>query len=516
LIGYASPSNAQQWFTPTEAGTWDVVIFAVDGTQYNQSGDPTLPDVAEQVDPGPIQYFWPVLANTSDQWEPGMSWTNGADASQGPTNAYGTLNIDTPTNGQPFALAGIGYDAYGNKVDSGAATASVTCTAASGGTCPGLPGSVSGSYANTGGFTAGQYTLNFTPTGSPYPAGVSSSPTTTAITFSLLGLRGWNVQVGDGSTTLGSGGPGSTIALGTLPSGVKTLNFSIEGLDQNNNVFTGYTNNGTDQEGVICVSATNGGVCPGGSAGSSNVWLSNPIALGSSGSPDGYTGWSNLTTFQPGTYTLPIWAGQYGDAGGQNWVPTWNNTDVTFNIPIPPKINDVIVSWHEFQYGYNNQYLGWSPFFDIQGSGLNVATTDNNAYDLDLSSNSGGPNDGQSLTSESTLNAIEYPNVLPGYTYAGGDTPWLTIFRPYLYIGGTGNLNTMEYVSWDSTAITVFWSPYVAEGSQFNYGHHWGIEVVNQQSQEAYCEIDLPTGFYSKYYENPYYSATLACSDGTP
>jgi len=173
VIGYANASDAAQWFTPSKAGTWDVVIFAVDGTQYNQSGDPTLPDVAETVDPGPIAYFWPVLANTSDQWEPGMSWTDGANASQGPTNAYGTLNIDTPTNGQPFALAGIGYDAYGNEVDSGAATASVSCSAASGGTCPSLPGSVNGGYANTGGFTAGSYTLNFTPTGSPYPSGVS-------------------------------------------------------------------------------------------------------------------------------------------------------------------------------------------------------------------------------------------------------------------------------------------------------------------------------------------------------
>ena len=309
-----------RWFTPTEAGSWQVVIFNVDGTAYNQGSEPTLPDVTETVDPGSLSYFYPVLGpanNSNGSWLSGYSWTTSSDASEGPTNAYPTLS-DPPTGGSTYSVAGIGYDAYGNEISG--ASVPMSCSASNGGSCPSVPRSASGSWQNIGAFQSGSYTLTFSPSGG----------TATHVTFTIPGLRGWTVVVGNGSTVIGSGGPGSTINLGTLSSG-EGLNFAIEGLDENGHIFTGYTNNATNQEGVVCINATNGGVCPNGLG----QPISATIPLGSGATPNGYTGWSGLTTFQPGTYTLSIKAGQYGDAGGQDWTPTWVNTHITFTVSQP-------------------------------------------------------------------------------------------------------------------------------------------------------------------------------------
>ena len=348
LIGSASTTNATEWFTPTKAGTWQVVIFNVDGTAYNQSGDPTLPDVSETVNPGPMQYFYPAVGpanNTSGTQLSGYSWTNSLNPSEGPTNAYGT-RTDPPTGGRAYAVAGWGVDQYGNAMS---ASATVSCTASNGGACPTLPSTSNGAWQNTGPFISGSYQLTYVPSSSA--DGVSSSPTTTYNTFTIPGLVGWNVVVGNGTSVIGSGGVGSTIALGTLPSGEKTLNFAIEGINSLNAVDSGYTNNGTDAEGVFCTSATNGGVCPNGVGNP----LSATVPLGSSGTPNGSTGWSNLTTFQPGTYTLSIKAGQYGAAGGQDWTPAWKNTHVTFTV-----VGNLFVVSGAANSNGNSEYLSYN------------------------------------------------------------------------------------------------------------------------------------------------------------
>lgn len=318
---------------PTKAGTYQPTA-SIDGQTY------TGPSVT--VNPAGEYYFYPVLGpanNTNGVWLSGGSWSNW-------TMAYGTL-ADPPTGGSTYSVAGIGYDQYGNQVSSG--TASMSCSASNGGSCPGgLPTSVSGSWQNIGQFISGSYTLTFVPTGSS-PNGVASSTQTTYITFTIPGLRGWNVQVGNGATVIGSGGPGSTINLGTLTYPV-SLNFSIEGIDENGNVVTGYTNNGTDQEGIVNCTASNGGSCP-----------SIPsVPLGSGGTPNGYTGWSQLASFDPGTYTVYVNAGQYGDAGGQNWTPTWVNTAITFTVNPGPLY--YVVPWFGFgasQSSESQPICGW-------------------------------------------------------------------------------------------------------------------------------------------------------------
>lgn len=309
--------------TSTQAGTNAVAITAVSGTAYDGSGDPTLPSATEQVTPAALAYFYPMLSNNDgSSWLSGASWTNWQSPSQGPTNAYGTRS-DPPTGGRSYWTAGLGVDQYGNQIPG--ATATLTCTASSGGSCPSTPNPVSGSWGRFGsGFSSGSYTLTYVPASSP--TGMVSSPTTTQVTWTLPGLRGWNVQVGNGSSVIGSGN-GGTLALGTLPNqnGADQVNFNLQGLDENGHAFSGYTNNGTDAEGVLCLSATNGGSCPG-----SPLGATVPLPTQSNGWSQG---WSSLTQFRSGQYTLGIDAGQYGDSGGQNWTPTWYNTDVTFTVP---------------------------------------------------------------------------------------------------------------------------------------------------------------------------------------
>lgn len=314
---YGNSGNV--YLVPTHAGTYTPTM-TVDGQTFTGN--------SVTVTPGPLAYIYPVLgpASANGSWISGGSWSAWQSLSQGPTNAYGTRS-DPPFGGRAYSIAAIGVDQYGNSVTGW--TASVFCTASNGGACPSVPGTTGTStgWQTTGDFISGSYELSFTPTASP--TGMVANPTTTYDTFTMPGLTGWNVLVGNGSSVIGSGGPGTTINLGTLAAGTDQLNFSIEGLSETGSVFTGYTNDHTDQQGVICRSATSGGVCPNGL----NQPLVNTIGLGSSGTPDGYTGWSALTTFAPGTYTLSIQAGEYGDAGGQNFTPAWQNTHVTFTVP---------------------------------------------------------------------------------------------------------------------------------------------------------------------------------------
>ena len=309
--------------TSTVAGTNWVVPFNVNGTAYDGSGDPSLPGVQETIDPGPMTYFYPELSSNGSSALSGESWTTWQSPSQGPINGYGTL-ADPPTNGTAYWTSGFGVDQYGNQITG--ATATLTCTASNGGSCPSTSSTASGSWGSFGsGFISGSYTLTYVPTSGP--TGIASSPATTHVTWTVPGLRGWNVQVGNGSTVIGSGS-GGTIALGNLPNqnGADQLNFYLYGLDENGNGFGGYTNNGTNAEGVYCISATNGGVCP-----SSPLGATVPLPT-YSGSGAGQ-GWSGLTQFRSGQYVLSIRAGQYGDGGGQNWTPTWYNTHVSFTVP---------------------------------------------------------------------------------------------------------------------------------------------------------------------------------------
>ncbi len=507
LIGYANGLNAQQWFTPTQAGTWQVVIFNVDGTAYNQSGDPTLPDVNETVNPGPMAYFYPAFGlanNTSGAWLSPYSWTNPNSLAQGPVNYInnqGQFLSNPPTNGSTYSVAGFGVDAYGNPIYAGT-SAMVSCNAWNGGSCPSLPSTANGSWQNVGPFRSGSYNLIYTPQSGP--DGVTGSPTTTYDQFNIPGLRGWNVTVGDGSTIVGSGGPGSTIALGTLPSGVNTLNFSIEGLNQNNAVFTGYTNNGTDQEGVFCISAANGGVCPNGI----DNPLTNTIPLGSSGTPNGSTGWSPLTTFQPGTYTLSIKAGQYGDAGGQNWVPTWQNTHVTFTVLGPPTINSVeVTSMTETTYactGYPYFATGGVQIeeFVINGSNFGdemsapgnydtLVTTPYPSYNTGTCDGSATYSYSQSSNNPGVSNTY-YTSTNP-YVFVNGEySPWVYVTSPNGY--AWGNVSDLSagpifLVSASSTKIVIgFPAPEVSAGPTET------IYVTNPQTgQSTTCTIAAPS-----------------------
>ena len=500
------------WVTPSLAGTYQVVIFNADGTAYNQGGDPTLPDVSETVNPGPMAYFYPAFGlanNTSGMWFSPYSWTNSNSPSQGPVNYInnqGQFLSNPPTNGSTYSVAGFGVDAYGNPIYSGT-SATVSCSAWNGGSCPSLPSTANSSWQNVGPFRSGSYNLVYTPQSGP--DGVTSSPTTTYDQFNIPGLRGWNVTVGDGPTIVGSGGPGSTIALGTLPSGVNTLNFSIEGLNQNNAVFTGYTNNGTDQEGVFCISATNGGVCPNGI----DNPLTNTIPLGSSGTPNGSTGWSPLTTFQPGTYTLSIKAGQYGDAGGQNWVPTWQNTHVTFTVPGPPTITSVeLTSMTETTYacsgyGYFNTAGAQIGEFVIHGNNFGnelnassnydtLVTTPYPAYNTGTCSGGTTYNDSQSSNNPNVGNTY-YTSTNP-YTFVNGEySPWLFVTTPGGYAwGNVSDLGggAIFLVSASNTTLTIGFP--LQGGSGGISGPTAAIHVTNPQTgQSTSCTIAVPSSW---------------------
>lgn len=446
-------------FTPYRAGTYDVVILSVDGTAYDQAGDPSLAGVAETVIPGAMQYFYPVLGpvnNTNGTWLPGYSWATSSDPSEGPTNAYGTL-ADPPTDGSTYSVAGIGYDAYGNAIAG--ASAPMSCSASDGGRCPSLPGAASGHWQNIGAFPSGSYTLTFTPPGG----------TPTDLTFTIPGLRGWNVEVANGSSVIGSGGLGSTINLGTLSPG-EGLNFSIEGLDENGQVFTGYTNNGTNQEGVVCISATNGGVCPNGVGNP----LSATIPLGSGGTPNGYTGWSGLTMFQPGTYTLSIKAGQYGDAGGQNWTPTWANTHITFTVP-------------------------WGKFFDFNGKGTGPGGLPGGWTVTNPSNYDWPPQTWNPLTwnDSGDQNVLRYQFTMPDFpvivTFQGlfgtGDTAGYNVFQ---VIDGTRAWEDVIGTSWMESARNV--CAYDGESLSNSYAVDYCPDALNTTGTEAIYAIKITPG----------------------
>lgn len=433
-------------------GTWDGLTGVVTGSftvtkatraAHDAPGDitvnrsPYFYSPSLLVNPGPMAYFYPAFGlanNTSGTWFSPYSWTNSDSLSQGPYNFIdnqGQFLANPPTNGSTYSVAGFGVDAYGNPIYAGT-SAMVSCNAWNGGSCPSLPSTANGSWQNVGPFRSGSYNLVYTPQSGL--DGVISSPTTTYDQFNVPGLRGWNVEVGNGSTILGSAGPGQNIALGTLPSGENSLNFSVEGLNQNNAVFTGYTNNGTDQEGVFCISAANGGVCPNGI----DNPLTHTIPLGSSGTPNGYTGWSPLTTFQPGTYTLSIRAGQYGDGGGQNWTPTWANTHVTFTVTGPPTISSVTLEWTtEPVYSWDNgvpEAFGGIRAPRIEVNGSNFGTVANAPGDYDIVESNAPAGEGGATT---LVQTDRYPGVTtysvtepsPG-TFEfilGQDTPWISL-----------------------------------------------------------------------------------------
>lgn len=318
------------WFsgsmTPTIAGTNWLVIMNVNGVNYDQnSSEPSLPGATETIDPAAVQYFYPALSNNGgSSWMGGYSWTNWASPSQGPTNAFGTRS-DPPTGGRTIAVAGFGVDQYGNQVSGAVAT--LTCTASNGGSCPSLPSTVAGGW-ESGAYISGSYQLTFVPQSSPYPAGVASSPETTTATWTEPGLRDWSVLAGNGLAVV-DGWSNGTDALGNLPNenGADQLNFALQGLDENGNPFSGYTDNGTNAEPVLCIQATNGGSCPNGLGNALSAQVPLPTAS------NGTTGWSGLTQFRSGQYVLSIRAGAYGDAGGQNWTPDWYNTHVSFTVP---------------------------------------------------------------------------------------------------------------------------------------------------------------------------------------
>ncbi len=169
----SSGGAANGSLTSTVAGSGSVAIASVGG----QAVSGLTSSAQVPVDPGPLRYFYPVLGDAGDQWLSGYSWTNDASSAQGPTNDYGGLTSS------PATVAGIGFDGYGNQVPG--ATATLSCTAYDGGTCPAFPGSASGSWQSLGGFSAGAYDLSFTPSGSSY--GVASSPETTYTRFAILG-----------------------------------------------------------------------------------------------------------------------------------------------------------------------------------------------------------------------------------------------------------------------------------------------------------------------------------------
>ncbi len=302
----AAGGQASGSVTSTLAGSGSVTVTSIAGQSVSGLQASSL----ETVVPAPMAYFYPKLGpanNTGGTMLSGNSWTAPSSPAQGPTNAFGTLS-DPPTGGSTYSVAGVGFDQYGNQETSASAT--LSCAAASGGACPSLPASASAGWQNVGAFVSGAYTLTLTPSSSS--GGIASAPTTTHLTFTVPGLVGWNVQV-TGSASA-EGNYGSTINLGTFSASSISLQFSVEGIDENGNPFVGYTNNGTGQL-AISGAAT--------------------VPLGSAGTPNGWTAWSGSATFGPGTYTLTIPAGNYGAAGGQNWTPS-DNTSITFTVASSP------------------------------------------------------------------------------------------------------------------------------------------------------------------------------------
>jgi len=509
------------WFTPSLAGTYQVVIFNVDGTAYNQSGDPTLPDVSETVNPGPMQYFYPAFGlanNTTGTWFQPYSWTNSNSLSQGPTNFInyqGQFVSNPPINGSTYSVAGFGVDAYDNPIYSGT-SATLSCSAWNGGSCPGLPSTANSGWQNVGPFRSGSYNLVYTPHSGP--DGVTSSPTTTYDQFNIPGLRGWNVEVGNGSSIIGSCGPGQNIALGTLPSGENSLNFSIEGLNQNNGVFTGYTNNGTDQEGMICTNATNGGVCPNG--------VGNPLAatisLGSGGSPNGYTGWSNLTTFQPGTYRLSVRAGEYGDAGGQNWMPTWNNTTVTFTVQAEqPSFTSVSLSYallpiFQNEYGVPSSTGGYNPAIELTFHGMNFGNPNvSSEYAIQKTVNWTGAFIQPSATvTQSAYPSVEGYQVVQGasgtwWVWLAEETPWISLDNRELGIyGPVHSKGGIIVPQWTATTVSVVLPYYTSNAFKADYNGDV-LSLTNPESGlSSICQFNLPTSFVD---DAPSATATVSC-----
>lgn len=184
VYGWISDSQ-----TSTQAGTWNVVIQTVNGTGYNGSGQPTLPDAAETIDPAAMEYFYPALSNNGgSSWLGGGSWTNWGNQSAGPTNSYGWRSALAYQGARTYWVAGFGVDQYGNQIAG--ATATISCGASNGGSCGGIPGDASGNWQGLGPWKAGDYALTFTPATSPDPAGVAGNAEKTSAALDLPGITG--------------------------------------------------------------------------------------------------------------------------------------------------------------------------------------------------------------------------------------------------------------------------------------------------------------------------------------